>query len=280
MRAIAKIYSPETQRRAARLWRWRMSSVNLSARHGMLRWLAWTESLVSRSAHLSLPTSSGQRTLLRGTWRWLRRSQWSVPQLQFTWQTSVNAIWQGRERIHVPCPTPSIDAHTTLLQTVLAHEYRNQTTTLVRTGSLRQLTKNYLREATRHTLVRVISEHAAAALTMPQCTLVASTNRKWSGAWDLEQSLVVKRVLRQNQRIEEHVTARPQTVLLRRAAPVVQESGSVETPVVPQARRASTNAAWSASAPQSGFNISQITDAVVRQLDNRLVAARERFGKI
>jgi hypothetical protein len=97
--------------------------------------------------------------------------------------------------------------------------------------------------------------------------------------WEPEPLSLVKRVLRQNRRIEEQV-APSQTVLLRRSAPPAREAHFLEAPPAPQARPTGMNTAWTAMPIQPGLNINQITDEVVRQLDSRLVAARERFGKI
>jgi len=168
-----------------------------------------------------------------------------------------------------------------VLQTLLAREHRCQTTTVLNANSLRQLTQNYWSDTTRHTLATVISDRTTAALTMPRLTLVASmARRKSTGTSDMEHLPVVKRVFHQNQRIEEYVMPRPQTLLLRRSAPPTGESAVFEAPVLAQSRPAGMKASWSATMPQPGFNINQITDEVVRRLDSRLVAARERFGKI
>lgn len=279
MRAIAKTYSPEVRQWAAKLRRRQAPGVNLRACHGLLRRLAWTGTFLARFAPIRLPASGAQRTLLQGTWQRFGRSQWFSPQVQLCLQTSLQATWQGRDRIHVPPAAPAVLAHTTFLRTVVEREYRSQSGTLWRTNSLRWSTQNF-RETTRHSLTTVMAGHTQSA-AMPRFSTVASTAmRRWSIERDLEQSAIVRRVLHQTQRIEEPILSRPETVLLRRAALLVPGRTFSEASAPPQVRPASMNAPWQGTTAQPQFSIHQITDEVVRQLDSRLVAARERFGKI
>ena len=90
---------------------------------------------------------------------------------------------------------------------------------------------------------------------------------------------LAKRLLRQNYRIEEQV-APFQTVLVRHSSPAVREEHFMDASVPVQTRSAGVTAAWVGTPVPQGFNTSQITDEVVRQLDSRLLASRERFGKI
>jgi len=85
--------------------------------------------------------------------------------------------------------------------------------------------------------------------------------------------------LRHNRRVEEQAVP-SERVPLQRPGPQVSEP-----PLGAAARQTQTQPAghaggWSAVAPLPGLNITHITDEVVRQLDSRLIAARERFGHV
>lgn len=89
---------------------------------------------------------------------------------------------------------------------------------------------------------------------------------------------LVERLMRQSQRVEERA-AEAATVVMRRP-PVVDRApamtGNQQTFVTTVAGQS-----WQQhTAPPPGINIEQITDRVVRQLDRRVVAARERLGKV
>lgn len=86
--------------------------------------------------------------------------------------------------------------------------------------------------------------------------------------------------LQRHSRIEEAWTP-PSTVLLRRSPMQTQETQFIEAPAMSfPARPQAVNSQWTIPAVQPGININQITDEVVRKLDSRLIAARERYGKI
>jgi hypothetical protein len=248
--------------------------------HGLLQRLAWTQALLARFAHTAMPPWDAGRTLLRGIWSWMHRSQWFASQIQVSWQTSTAVTRHGRDRTLFLPLTPATAERTTLLQTRLTRESRWQSTTLLRTNFFRHSLQNQLREVTRHTLATTVVNPAAALRAASQLALGTSTaSRKWSGAGDLELLPVARRVLRQNRRIEER-TAPPQAMLLRRSAAPPPEPDFIESDVPAQARPRGVTAASAPTPVPHGFNITQITDEVVRQLDSRLVAARERFGKI
>lgn len=89
---------------------------------------------------------------------------------------------------------------------------------------------------------------------------------------------LVERIVRQSRRVEERITEAA-TVVMRRP-PVVDQAPAttanqqtfVATPIGPS---------WQQYAgPSPGINIEHITDQVMRQLDRRVIAARERLGKV
>src|SRR5262249_54966470 len=200
-----------------------------------------------------------ERTLLRGTWLWMQRSQWFALQIQVAWQTSVAATWQGRGRTFLMPLPPLPSERRTLLQTLLAREYKSQSTTFWRTGVLRHSTRSLLRELTRHTLATMVVERATAPGAKSQLQVDASTATRRARAAEPELLPLLKRVLQQNRRIEEQVVP-SQTVLLRPSAPPAREAHFLEAAPAPQARPTGMNTAWMAMPIQPGFNINQITD--------------------
>ncbi len=275
MQAIAKTYSPDARQWAARLHHRRMPGVR---RWGPQR-LAWAHSITGRFARSAVPARGIERTLLRRWWLWMRHFQQFAPQIQVAWQTSMAASWQGHGRIlNMPLP-PAPSERTTLLRALLSREYHTQSTTFLRTGFLRHSTQSLERIETRHSPATIVIQpaEASSSRSLSDAGAVAAIRRTSTG--DAEPLPLVKRVLLQNRRIEEPV-APSRTVLLRRSHPPAPEAHFFESAPPQQMRPVNTNTAWAPNPIQSGFNINQITDEVVRQLDSRLIAARERFGKI
>jgi hypothetical protein len=100
-----------------------------------------------------------------------------------------------------------------------------------------------------------------------------------------EESSLPERVMRRLRRVEERPLryARP-SAAMRFAAP-----GPEETATARQSRKHSISqpnvdleaqVVGRAVQPPAAVNVTQITDAVLQQLDRRLVAARERMGRI
>ncbi len=280
MQAIAKTFSAEARRWAARLHHRRTAGIPLRGRNLFLQQLAWAQALRARFAHPAGLASGSERTLLRGARAWMLRWHWFAPQIHVAWQTSVATPWERRDRpLLLPIGPAMCSERTTLLQTLLARDYQSQSTTLLRTSFLRHSMQSHLREVTRHTLATTVIERAAAPRAMSLLQGDASTATRRAGTADPELLPLVKRVLRQNRRIEEQVVP-SQTVLLPSSAPRIREPHFMEASVLPQARPTGVSAAWAATPAPQSFNINQITDEVVRQLDSRLVATRERFGRI
>lgn len=280
MRAIAKTYSPEISGWAARLHGRRMLCMKLHGSSGMVRRFAWTQTLIARFAHLPLQDlGRGRHLLLHGSWQWIRSSSSFAPQLQFALHTSVNANWNQHEPFHGTPPGLTMSGYGTMLHTVLARDHYRQST-LLNTVLFHQSTQRYRLQETRHSLATVIMRGSTARAAMSGLpTGAAAPTQKRADAREIPWSLAT-RVLRQNQRIEELVSGHPQTVLLRHAGPPLRERAFMDSPAAPQMRTSAASLEWPSLEPRPGVNISHITDEVVRQLDSRLVAARERFGKI
>lgn len=93
---------------------------------------------------------------------------------------------------------------------------------------------------------------------------------------------IAARIVRQVRRVEERPSVRSHGPVL--SAPVMRAANEVQE--TPQRRRTSEITASGAvetlpttlSVPP--FNVTQLTDEVMRQLDRRLIAARERMGKM
>jgi hypothetical protein len=279
MRAIAKTYSPEIRGWAAKLHSRRMPKQHGSA--GVRRRFAWMQTFMDRFAHLPMPDlGRGRHLLLHGTWQWIRSSSSLAPQLQFALHTSVNANWNQHEPFRGTPPGLATSGHATMLRTVLARDHYRQSATLLNTRVLLQSTQRYWHQETRHSLATVIMRGNTARATMSGSpTGAAAPTQKRADASEAPWSLAT-RVLRQNQRIEEHVSGRPQTVLLRHVGSPLREPAFMDGPALPQMRTSAASLEWPSPEPRPGVNIGHITDEVVRQLDSRLVAARERFGKI
>lgn len=93
---------------------------------------------------------------------------------------------------------------------------------------------------------------------------------------------IAARILRQARRVEERPAGQPVETVV--APSVVRVAGSVPEPsqVMP-VKEISTSPAFSSlpSTPLAApFSVAQLTDEVMRQLDRRVVAARERLGKM
>ncbi len=282
MQAIAKAFSAEARRWAARLHHRRTAGIPLRGHSLFLQQLAWAQALRGRFAHPAGLASGSERTLLRGARAWMLRCHWFAPKIHLAWHTSIATAtaWEGRGRTLLLPPGPVMfSERATLLQFLLTREYQRQATTPLSAGVIRNSMHTQLREVTRHTLATMVVERAAAPSAMSLLQGDASTVTRMAGTADPELLPLVKRVLRQNRRIEEQV-APSQTVLLPSSAPRIREPHFMEAGVPPQARPTGVSAAWAATPAPQSFNINQITDEVVRQLDSRLVATRERFGRI
>jgi hypothetical protein len=279
MQAIAKIFSPEVERWATRLHQRRKPGILL--RIVFSQRLAWTHALMARFAHLPGLGFGSDKTLLRTLRAWMSRSHWFAPQTQVAWQTSITAAWMGRDRTLLLQPASVMFAErSTLLNTPLARVDQRQFTTLLNAWFIGTATQSHLRETTRHTLATMTVAGTGGEVATGRFPAgVSSRMRGAEGAGELEMPLVAKRVLRQNRRIEEQA-AFSQIVLLQRSVPVVSEQSFVQPSVTPPVRPAAVSTVRNPNPVSQSFNINQITDEVVRQLDSRLVAARERFGKI
>lgn len=91
-----------------------------------------------------------------------------------------------------------------------------------------------------------------------------------------ESRQILQRVVQQRQRVEEKmqrptiVRQQPQNLAFAEAEREVMET---------QSRTRAHPPAWPQAASSPAINLEQLTDQVVRQIDRRLVAYRERMGK-
>jgi hypothetical protein len=275
MRTIAKTCLPEVRQWATKLHhRGAPGAIRLNS-----RWFAWAQALRDHRAHPAAPTGGVERTLLRRTWLLMSFIQRFAPLIQLGWQTSTATTVHGQNRtLVVPLP-PLPQERTTLLQTLLSREHSSQSTIFQRTGFHRYSTQFRVQEAARHMLTRMMMEPARSQGAKSLSHTDAADGARGSRVEETEQLPLAKRVLLQHRRLDVQV-APPQTVLRRRSIPPAREAQFHESVPLSQVRPASMNSAWTPFPTQSRFTINQITDEVVRQLDGRLVAARERFGKI
>jgi len=99
--------------------------------------------------------------------------------------------------------------------------------------------------------------------------------------------ILVQRVVRRTQRVEERVAgtlaliARQRSGFAARQSVAAMESRKATTPDTHSTRgkRAGTSM-QNTSAPPTPINIEALTDQVVQQIDRRMTAWRERMGKI
>jgi hypothetical protein len=89
---------------------------------------------------------------------------------------------------------------------------------------------------------------------------------------------LVERIVRQSQRLEERV-AEPAAVVMRRA-PAVEMAPAMPTNQRPFITTAAGQSWRQDTSPPPAIDLERITDQVVRQLDRRVVALRERLGKV
>ncbi len=97
--------------------------------------------------------------------------------------------------------------------------------------------------------------------------------------------LAVHRLARQTKRMEEHLSGAPEMVV-HKSAPVgvaaehhaPPESERFERPT--RVRDTVNEAPWARSATAPLLSIEQLTDQVIRQIDSRVIAMRERMGRI
>jgi hypothetical protein len=133
MQAIAKNYSPEVKRWAARLHRRRGPGLRL----WRCPWLAWTQAIQDRFARSWMPGRGNEQTLLQRTSLLMRHYQQPAPQVQVGWQTSITAGWPGHDRtLLIPLP-PAPPERLILMQTLLSREHYFQSSSILRTGLLR-----------------------------------------------------------------------------------------------------------------------------------------------
>jgi hypothetical protein len=238
------------------------------------RRLAWARALMDRFAHSVMPARRVEQRLLERAGTSMLREHWFAPQIHVSWHPSVVTTLQRVASTSVAFT--SAPAHRfTLFQALVAREYQSHRTTSVRTTVCRHSMVDRLQTVTMQTTAMTLVPGMPAMWISRSTSHPVVEEQKRVGA---ERS-VVTRVLREHGRLEEPM-APAGRVLLQRGSPAVGESPFGGTAPPPPPRPGVQHGGWSAVTPGQGLNISQITDEVVRQLDSRLIAARERFGNV
>jgi hypothetical protein len=108
-----------------------------------------------------------------------------------------------------------------------------------------------------------------------------------SGVSGLREVESVRRIMiERSRRIEEYVPRATTAVARRQVAPAVAPAGAA-MPVAERAAAISREpvetvhvAPWLRTASPNAVNVEQLTEQVIRQIDSRMIAWRERMGKI
>lgn len=150
---------------------------------------------------------------------------------------------------------------------------KTRTLDLLETIARRQIVRSTHEQTTSSRSLRLATAHRDFALRSRPLSVIAGP-----------VSHTPDRILRQHRRVEER------SVALDSAYKKPMPNQLFETPVFAErsrpAAKPSSNAARHAETRDVGaqagaaVNVAQITDAVLKQIDRRLVAARERMGKI
>jgi hypothetical protein len=131
------------------------------------------------------------------------------------------------------------------------------------------------------------SQTTAASLTSAASHRVSPRQPQHGAQSDLAVGSVPERIIRKHRRVEERALARPgdplatmvaanlpaDTVISRPQHARLRQPQESRTPIENGPRDRT-------SSPVSNVNVAQITEAVLQQLDRRLIAARERMGRI
>jgi hypothetical protein len=129
--------------------------------------------------------------------------------------------------------------------------------------------------------------NTAAAVSVEFSPARSFATRRWSESVEPDQGAISlpQRLMRKHRRVEERPFLRPRDLKPMIAPPPTPEEPAVVHRTRRQVRQgfdAQPEAAprQRALPPAPGVNVAQITDAVMQQLDRRLIAARERMGRI
>ena len=278
MQANAKTYSSEVNRWAQELQS-RRTGIALENWQPVIRTWSWVQRLMEQFARRATVRLGMSQTLLRHASlgrSWFRRSS---PQVHFSWQISLPAHWRVNNRSVFVSSAAVAREYRTRIEMLAVQELHRQST-ILRTDFFQHTTGNLVREICNRSTSMMLIDRAIPRATASQLALgyPSAAGIRNSGL-EPESAALVKRVLQQGRRIEEQVTP-VRTVLVRRGIVSSQLEQFADSAPLPQSRPTAASPSWAATTPQPLFNINQITDEVVRKLDSRLVAARERFGKI
>jgi hypothetical protein len=123
--------------------------------------------------------------------------------------------------------------------------------------------------------------NAAAALFFHENLVRRRMLREVAGADEAGREIAAG-IVRRAQRVEERPTGQSLAPVFAASAMRLSRD-AVEPSELPARRQSSAGSSFEtfpAMPPAAPFNVTQLTDEVMRQLDRRLVATRERMGKI
>jgi hypothetical protein len=235
--------------------------------------LAWAQELMARHGSARMPARHVEQRLLARSVTSLLRQHWFAPHVQVAWHASIAVSRPRHASTSVTFITPPM-ARFTVTQPLTVRERSSHQTT-ERWNVVRHAIVDRLQMLTRHTMAMLLMPDGARERTRA----ASEPAVEYPAHRETERAIVTDRLLR-HRRLEEQVTPAAR-VLRQQSLSVLSETPFAAAAAPPAPPRASyQDAGLSAAAPVPGFNITQITDQVVRQLDSRLIAARERFGNV
>jgi hypothetical protein len=243
--------------------------------------LMWSLAIASRYAAAVRPGSPNERTLLRAAQFWLLRWRTTAPALQVVVPISGMTAPRNRDRLVIASANPTMfSRHTTFFNTPPVHKtfYRNWTTSQA-SALVRNSTNVFQSSVHRHLAFTTL------IAGKPASWKESGAQVEWAGRLPVLEPLnsampqTARRILKQGCRVEEQIV-HAATVLLRRSIPAASERSWMEEQPIPVRPAQNGYQTWTTPVTAQTLNFQQITDEVVKQLDRRLIASRERFGKI
>lgn len=127
----------------------------------------------------------------------------------------------------------------------------------------------------------IVSVNTASAISFHEILLRRRMLREIAGL-DGAGSEVAAAIVRRVQRVEERPTGQSMDPVVAASTMRLSRNAAEisEPPRTRESSAGSTFEAFPAAPPAPPFNVTQLTDEVMRQIDRRLVSARERMGKI
>jgi hypothetical protein len=98
-------------------------------------------------------------------------------------------------------------------------------------------------------------------------------------AIEIRVRLLVERLVRQSQRVEQRA-ATPATTVMPQRPPLATMPAAILAEQSPAFSNAPAQSGQHHTMSPPGINLEQLTDQIARQLDRRVVAMRERLGRV